>query len=157
MVEYLSRNTALGVARRTRTNLEFIREARRKKEDVHEVTQLYISLLGLVVLPWQRLTDQSFWGVNLDALAGQGWPKWRITCGKDETKTLKHLVRHIRNAASHGHITFSSESPSLSEVNIVMKDRRNQKEPFNWVAEITGEELYSFCLRFTEYIHSKLG
>jgi hypothetical protein len=50
-----TRNEALEFARRTRRNLEFIEMAKETGEHVHVVTQLTISLLGLVVFPKERL------------------------------------------------------------------------------------------------------
>ena len=45
-------------ARRTRTNLEFIRHARNHGESVYEVTQLVNSMLGLLVFPQQQYVDR---------------------------------------------------------------------------------------------------
>jgi len=46
---YVSRNHALTFAQRTRENLLHIERAAKAGDDVHVVTQLAISLLGLVV------------------------------------------------------------------------------------------------------------
>lgn len=46
---YASRSEALGFGQRARANLRHIEEARRCGSDVHEVTQIGLSLLGLVV------------------------------------------------------------------------------------------------------------
>jgi hypothetical protein len=43
-------------ARRTRANLEFIESA--KRPDVFEVTQLFNSMLGLLVFPQQSYIDR---------------------------------------------------------------------------------------------------
>ena len=47
----LTRNTTEGFARRVRKNLDFIIKKCDEGEDVHEVTQLVTSLLGLIVFP----------------------------------------------------------------------------------------------------------
>ena len=46
----LSRNTTEGFAQRVRKNLDFIVKKRNEGEDVHEVTQLVTSLLGIIIL-----------------------------------------------------------------------------------------------------------
>ena len=46
------RGTSEGFAQRTRKNLLYIEEASRSGADVHAVTQIVNSLLGLVVFPW---------------------------------------------------------------------------------------------------------
>ncbi len=50
---YVQRNDAIVFARHTRVNLEYIESARQAQADVHLITQLANSLLGLVVF-WER-------------------------------------------------------------------------------------------------------
>lgn len=154
----MSRNTAIGLAQRTRKNLQHIRHAHATEEDVHPITQLLTSLLGFIVLPWERHETSDLVKATLDSqlceLYKQGWPRWNITCdcptkGKKKTKTLKQLVHHIRNAASHGRIAFDSESRNLEEVTFLMEDAPGKNGAVNWRAEIRGDHLYTFCIRFT--------
>ena len=71
----LSRNEAMGIVERTRKNLVYMREARRAGADVHEVTHLLNSLLGLVVVPWERQKElgANILDVDIETLAG--WPR----------------------------------------------------------------------------------
>ena len=156
----------MGLAKRTRTNLKHIRHAHADREDVHPVTQLLISLLGFIVLPWEDHETYALVKTTLDnrlcELYRQGWPEWNITCdcptkGQKKTKTLKQLVRHIRNAASHGRIEFDSESRNLEEVTFLMEDAPSKEAPVNWRAEIRGDHLYTFCIRFTRALEHSLG
>ena len=159
MPDLKSRNNPLGIGQRTRKNLEYIKDARKRQEDVHLVTQLVNSLLGLVVLPWERNSVKSIEKVKLEELRKKGWPEWCITLDEDKekTETLGQLVQHIRNATAHGHITFSSDSLCLSEVVIeVANKRRGAQEP-HWRAKIQGDHLYSFCLLFSKYIEDTIG
>ena len=50
-----SRNETEGFAIRTKKNMDFIVAAHDSGEDVHVVTQLVLSLLGMVVFPFERL------------------------------------------------------------------------------------------------------
>ena len=150
-----SRNNAIGFAGRTRKNLEYVRNAFDCGEDVHVVTQLVISLLGLVVLPWERNLVEHIQEVKLRELADQDWPEWSITLGCCET--LGELVYHIRNAVAHGRVTFSSDSRNLAEVEIIVEDAKPGRKTPDWRAKIGGNELYSFCLRFAEYVDSTIG
>ena len=152
-----SRGNALELARRTRKNLDFIRKARGKGEDVHEVTQLVISLLALIVHPWERHSAGKFWNSKMSALVKQGWPEWEIAYGHNRCRNLRDMTRRVRNAISHGYISFSSDSPCLSQVSMVMRDRKDEKSPFFWEASISGDELYCFCVRFTDYVENKIG
>ena len=157
----MSRNTALGIAQRTRKNLQFVRRARgHRRERLHLVTQLLTSLLGLVILPWEKIEPFPF-DIELHELRKRGWPKWNITLDcprqeKDKTRTLKQLVYHVRNAASHGRITFDSESRDLRDVTFVIEDAPSKKAPVNWRAEVRGDYLYRFCTLFTKALEDSL-
>src|SRR4051794_9423391 len=52
----LSRNSRSGFAQRTLKNLSYIEQTREQSApaDVHVVTQLVLSMLGLVVIQWER-------------------------------------------------------------------------------------------------------
>jgi hypothetical protein len=150
-----SRNHALGFAERTRKNLEHMQEAFDAGFDVHVVTHLANSLLGLVVFPWERDLADRVAHLRVDSLAKQGWPQWEMRLGDSET--LGELVRHIRNATAHGHIRFSSDSRQLGQVGIEISDfKPDSDEPF-WVARIGGPELRDFCIRFVALIEGALG
>ena len=165
----ISRNEAMGIVERTRKNLVYMRDARQSGADVHEVTHLFNSLLGLIVIPWEReLKGVDVLGVALDDLYDQGWP--RIVALPDEypvkTETLKVLVKHLRNAVAHGRFRFegigshSADSREPSEVKVVVCDQmtlRKTREVVRWRAEIGGEDLYGFCDRFIEYIEDRVG
>lgn len=147
-MQFAPRGHALGFANRTRKNLEFIEEAYKKKEDVHVVTQVAISLLGLIVFPKEQLSlDENLKKISLNSLHQEGWPQWEILQGTCET--LYDLVRHLRNATSHGHLDFSSNSRVMEEVDIKVTDR-------DWQARICVKELRDFCFRFIDLLEGWL-
>ena len=88
-IRYNTRNEAVEFARRTKVNLEFIEQAKDRGERVHEVTQLALSLLGLIVFPKEQLLLDEIDSISLDDLTAEGWPKWQMTLdsGKEPTKT----------------------------------------------------------------------
>lgn len=67
-MRYASRNDALEFARRTQKNLNHIEVAFNSGEDVHLVTQLANSFLGLIVFPWERNLVEQLKGQSLDEL-----------------------------------------------------------------------------------------
>ena len=140
------RNHALGFAERTRKNLLYIESARQAGADVHEVTQLGTPLLGLVVFPKERKLDACIENLDWAKLCADGWPQWQFVLGG--CNTLGELVGHLRNAAAHGHVTFSSDDPDLSRVTIEVEDyKRGSSTPY-WRATISGRGLREFCLKF---------
>ena len=153
-----TRKTTEGFARRVRKNLQFIMTKRAEGEDVHEVTQLAISLLGLVVFPWEDHALKSLEQLSLAEIEEQGWPRWRITLDeKANTRTLGKLIKHLRNAASHRRITFSSDHPEMAMVDITFEDAPDRRKPINWRATINAADLKDFCDRFTTMLEEAVG
>ena len=157
-----SRRTTSGFAKRTRRNLELAKASFDSRKDFHVVTQLVNSLLGIVVLPWQRHTEegeQDFEsGVHQDFFK-KGWPNWTFT-GKEagrESENLKDLVGNLRIAAAHGHYSFSGDPDSryLHEVTIKVGNGAPDSSP--WSYEIRGDKLYDFCIKLSEYIENPSG
>jgi hypothetical protein len=156
-----TRNDALEFARRARTNLRFIEEAAAHNPgtDVHVVTQLALSLLGMVVFPQEKLLLDRIQEVTLDSLAGEGWPVWQIRLQDPSrpTLTLGDLIWHLRNAVAHGLITFTSDSPKMDEVMFIVKDRKKRSSQPYWCAEIWAPELRTFCEHYLLYIEDAVG
>ena len=121
MVPNVPRNQALTFAQRTRENLHFIERAAKAGDDVHVVTQLAISLLGLVVFIREANFDEAVRRKKLDSLVAQGWPKWEWLLGPD-CSSLDDLVKHLRNSTAHQHIYFISDSPNIEDVEIEVED-----------------------------------
>ena len=154
----VSRNEAIEIACRTERNLRYIKaEFDRMGGDsqVHVVTQLVNSLLGLVILPREQYLELRNKSAKLKALASDGWPEWNITKGK--ANTLAQLTRHVRNAAAHGRISFSSDSRYLHEVLITVEDSADEGKTINWRAEIRADDLYEFCTRFAIHVRETIG
>jgi len=154
-MRFASRNHALVFAERTRKNLEAIEKAYAEGKDVHVVTQLSISLLGLLVFPWEKLFAEHVKKLRLDALVREGWPRWEISVGT--CKTLGVLVRHLRNAIAHGHMGFSSDSRVMAEVNIEVEDYEPDAKVPYWRARICATGLRDFCLRFIHLLDETIG
>jgi len=157
-----SRNEALEFARRARQNLKFIEQAAAQypDADVYVVTQLTLSLLGAIVFPKEKLLLDQIERTPLASLGTEGWPDWTIT--RDDpsrpTRTLGELLRHVRNAVRHGRITFTSDSPRMDEVGILVEDKKNRRDPEPyWCAEIQAPKLRTFCERLLAYIDDTIG
>ena len=147
----LDRNTTELFALRVRKNLDFIIKKRDEGEDVHEVTQLVTSLLGLIVFPWEDDALCTLESLSLSELEEEGWPRWNILLDeRGDTTTLRKLIWHLRNAASHRRLEFSSDHREMDKVEIEFKDAPTAKAPINWHAKINAADLKEFCDRFTK-------
>ena len=79
----------MGIVERTLKNLDFMAKARREGKDVHEVTHLLNSLLGLVVIPWERI-DRGIFCAKTEDLECDDWPMPATLYGR-KPKTLRRL------------------------------------------------------------------
>lgn len=116
------RGETLGFAERTRKNLEYILAAHDAHEGVHVVTQVILSLLGVVVFPFERHTTEAHVDPDLQELAAAGWPLWDYVDGSRPPKTLSGLIGHLRHATAHNNVSFSSDSRFLHDVVIGFKN-----------------------------------
>jgi hypothetical protein len=148
----IARNTIHGFGRRTRKNLMFILFAPNMGADVHIVTQLIISLQGLIVFPYEQLKRAgiSFKDHKFKDLEERGWPKFVPFLG--ESSQLDDLLYHLRNAIAHRRVEFDSDSRVMSEVNISFWDRKPNALTDYWGMKINAEALYQFVLCFSKLI-----
>jgi hypothetical protein len=150
---YVERNHALGFARRTKVNLEYLEEAQYEGANVHIVTNLANSLLGLVVFVWERTVVDDLKKHKMSDLYATGWPEIKMI--KGTTATLFDFVRHLRNAAGHGLLEFSGDDADPEKVIIKIKDREKRGKPSYWVAQLTASDLRRFCFKFIELVERK--
>ena len=149
----------VGIVKRALRNLQYVKHAYDTKEKVHIVTQVVTSLYGLVLLPYESspTSPKASFSDELEVLYSEGWPQWKETQNdQDENgkmQTLGDLVRHIRHAVAHGHIWFSSNSLDPAKVTVKMRHATlKNPQKYVWRAEIRGDALYEFCIRFATYI-----
>lgn len=162
----ISRNDPLGFAKRTWKNLEFIENAysnHNSNPDVHVVTQIVNSMLGLIVFPYASQFDsraelifKKVGCLRLDNLDSnlQLWNVQENTYN-EKCEVLGDLIKHIRNGASHRRVRFSSDSPNPSCVFIEICDQDNSKKQKRWKASIRADHLLSFCLAFIKLLEKK--
>ena len=152
-----SRNESLGFAERTKKNLEYIEECFDNEKDVHIVTQIINSLLGLIVFPWEAGFDEAMEDISLDDLENNGWPVWKITKGSEKCTTLGRLIRFLRNGAAHRNLEFSSDSCSAHKVVITIWNCPTKSTDRDWIASMRADDLRTFCLKFFDLLEKKIG
>ena len=135
---------AADFARRTLQNLDYVqKQARRGEEGVYEVTQLWNSLLGLIVLPHERVIRRLPTTPRTE-MSPQGWPL--VTTAGGEPKSLRDLVRRLRNAVAHFNVEFNAgfnrEITSVTMWNEKMDENRKPiPDSRGWVGRIEVAEL----------------
>jgi hypothetical protein len=111
---YASRNDAFGFAQRTRKNLAYIEKTFAEGADVHVVTQLVVSLLGLVVFPTERNVVRRLKTLNLSELESLGWPRWEFETTGDRPRIYDRWPPSEtadRAGANKNHIQINSKPP----------------------------------------------
>ena len=124
------------------------------------MTQLTISLLGLVVFPKERLLLEQAAATTIADMHAKGWPTWTIMLDDQEkpTTTLAHILKHLRNAVAHGRLTFTSDSRNIEEVAILIEDKKRREDPVPyWRARIDAKDLRGFCHCFLDFIEDTVG
>ncbi len=159
LIPLKSRIVSTGLAQRTLKNLNFIKGAYAKGEtEVHVVTQILNSLLGLLVFPVEK--EREF-REPLKLVTLSNPPDFRfvrqvlptfpllpsltvVTFG--DCRNLSKFFTRLRNSVSHKNFTFSGDPDSrcLSTVVLTFKDRkfdRKKDAPFDWEVTINVEDL----------------
>lgn len=139
-------------ARRTRANLELIESA--KRPDVFEVTQLFNSMLGLLVFPQQSYIDR-IPKTPLRDLIDSGWPAIKIIKGDASYDNLQQLIRMLRNGVSHCNVTFIADNKNqLTGLKIWNHEGGKKHNPTNWEAELSISDLRNIAIKFVELMEA---
>jgi len=149
LTKLASRSDSLGFAERCKKNLLYIEQAFQSHEDVHPVTQIITSSLGLIVFPWERKADQRLRGTRLYSLDESQWPQWAET---KPSKGLGELIHKLRNAIAHGNVSFSSDDRESRTVIVTFKS-----EDGDWRAAISAYDLRRFFFAFIQLIENEIG
>jgi len=105
-MDYTGRNTVWGFRERVLKNLEYLNSEREMGADVHVVTELITSLLGLIVFPYEEIKERgysSFERYKLNDLPDSEWPSWKIEIGSSDN--LADLVRCATQYPTDGFIS----------------------------------------------------
>lgn len=92
------------------------------------VTQIINSLLGLVIFTLEKEFLRATLKERVAGRVGQGWPAWTFDLGSAED-SLGDLAYHLRNGASHGRVTFSSDSTDPRQVVVTFEDAKTRTSP----------------------------
>ena len=143
---------------RTIANLEYIYEAKMHKENVYEVTQLFNSLLGIIVnIKENEKLDDAMFGdfksfANVDFLKSdlRKTKDWGIPEGIIPT-SLTEIVYNMRNAVAHMDVEFELES-SDSKKEIESINFKYIKRDSCGKMRFSIDELHKFVKKLCEHI-----
>jgi hypothetical protein len=145
-------------ANRVRLNLEAIDAVVSvAPTKAHQVTQVVLTLIGLVVLPRESHYMEAVGDGNLHTLAAQGWPTWTIAHDlsrrpEGAADTLADLLWHLRSTIASGQIRMTSGDKPFAEVSIYFDQQVAGGEIVTWSASISAPDLRTFCLKLAGLI-----
>lgn len=149
-------NRFVSFVQRTRANLVLIDTWRDREEfkpffeRFREVTNLVNSLLGLVVVPEQKILEKILDRLEPGTMERSGIPKWNIhfrVTGDGEPADFSDLVYGLRNAISHYDINFEGD-PDIEE--IVFEVRPWNTKKLGWDVIFAPSELFAFVNRLAD-------
>lgn len=134
---------------RTKKIIEQYEEFELTNNEKYEVTLLVNCFVGLLILPQQH------WFNNLPTeLISEG--NWGLRNGSisylkaGEEKTVKQIVRHLRNSVSHYHFRmFDNSQNQISKIRF--EDYAPNNGPKTFEAVITIDELNRFIQIFSQW------
>jgi hypothetical protein len=154
----LGRNRSSGFAQRTIENLDFLKRSAGQC-DVHLITQVINSLLGLLVFPIAKPgAEQAFFNefqyqklsssdpeIVGDSLR-ENLPIPSLTVTKFEgCRDMRRFFERLRNAVAHNGVEFAEnpDSRSLAEVVVILRDRPRMPKhaPYDWEIRVTAQDL----------------
>ena len=141
--KFLNRNDVYEFANRARKNLRFIIEAEKTGADVHPITQVVCSLMGIAVFPWEEGLSVFAKNSPLEEIFDK--PRLDFEVEQGEIGNFGELLRSVRNSVSHRGIDFNSDSRKLSEVSIRLTEKWKKNGPVRTVTRFKGDQLLRFC------------
>jgi hypothetical protein len=123
----------------------------------HKVTQLVLTLVGLIVLPNQNHYLEVAGSETLPDLAEKGWPTWTISHDSSRRPgfspdTLADLLWHLRSVVTNGRIRMTSGDRPFEEVSVYFDQQVSGGDVATWSASITAPDLRTFCVKLAGLI-----
>jgi hypothetical protein len=148
-------------AHRVRLNLDAIDAvASVAPAKAHQVTQLVLTLIGLIVLPRETHYLEAAGDRTLPSLAAEGWPTWTIAHDlsrrpEGASDTLGDLLWHLRSTISSGQIRLTAGDKPFAEVSVYFDQQVAGGEIVTWSASISAPDLRVFCVKLVGLIARK--
>jgi hypothetical protein len=148
-------------ANRVRLNLDAIDAvASVAPAKAHQVTQLVITLVGLVALPRESHYLEAAGDRTLNDLASEGWPLWTIE--EDFSRrperahdTLADLLWHLRSTLTSGQIRTTAGNKPFADVVVYFDQQVAGRDVATWSASISAPDLRTFCLKLIGLLDQK--
>ncbi len=137
-------------ARRTRENLRQLTKLKDDGVEVYEVTALLNSMLGLLVFPQQRHMN-TIPETSIEQLACDGWPVPQVVGDFPQARSLRELIRYLRNAISHFNVEIIGDEEHRICGLVVWNTSPKSKE-ITWKAKLSISDIEVIAQKFISLI-----
>ncbi|MEO5822561.1 MAG: hypothetical protein ABIT71_18785 [Vicinamibacteraceae bacterium] len=123
----------------------------------HQVTQLVLTLIGLIVLPRESHYLAAAGHQTLPALCAEGWPAWIIAHDSSRRPdgapdTLGDLLWHLKSTITSGQIRMTAGDPPFKDVAVYFDQQVAGGGIATWSASIPAPDLRVFCVKLAGLI-----
>ena len=123
----------------------------------HQVTQLVLSLIGLIVLPHESHYLDAAGHKTLGELSADGWPTWTIAHDLSRrpertADTLADLLWHLRSTITSGQIRMTAGDRPFKDVSVYFDQQVAGRDINTWSASISAADLRVFCVKLVSLI-----
>lgn len=160
---------ALTIACRSKKNLEYIYKQKEAGEDVEEFTQLFNSMLGMLIC----LREDYLWGesVKWDDIEAIGLKKVIINDHKPKTSrpnlvqvnSFSQLITNLRHSFAHSNFKFINRQGQIKGLRVwnmppkLEKKDRDKKELRIWQADLSEEQIKEVTFLLIDYLQWDLN
>lgn len=145
-------------AHRVRLNLDAVDAvAAVAPAKAHQITQLVLSLVGLIVLPRETHYLHIAGHERVADLAKRGWPSWTIVNDLSRrpgasADTLGDLLWHLKSVIEAGRIRTTSGDVPFKDVTVFFDQQVAGGDIATWSASISAPDLRTFCVKLAELV-----
>jgi hypothetical protein len=145
-------------AHRVRLNLDAVDAvAQVAPGKAHQLTQLVLSFVGLIVLPRETHYLHIAGHERLADLATRGWPTWTIVNDLSRrpgasSDTLADLLWHLRSVITSGRIRTTAGDVPFKDVTVFFDQQVAGGGIDTWSASISAPDLRTFCMKLGELV-----
>jgi len=131
---------------KTKTLLEQYEKAKIDQSEKYEVSLLLNCCVGLLLLPKEKIYNKIDEQLNLND--DWGIKETDITIGSSNPKSVKNIIRHLRNSVAHGKFEFLSPQKGSEIERMEFKDS-------NVTINIHVDQLKKFLFQLIDQLETK--
>ena len=137
------------LCKRTKSNMDYIMRAKQEKQEVFETTQIFNSLLGIIVNIHQNsIYSEKFESIKIKTIKSE----WKIPDVPDIF--LSDFLKHLRNAIAHMNVEFDDKQTGEIKRLILQNKDDDHSNTITWECKFPIKYVETFLHRLCEYVEN---